>query len=335
MTDLSGTAPPGQPPSARLPAAAPSPGPLVSVAMPFWNVAPYLAEAIESVRTQTYSDWELFLIDDGSTDGSTGIAQRFAAQDPVRIRWIEHPGHANLGASASRNVGLRLARGEYFAMLDGDDVWLSHKLSEQIALLDVHPDADVLCGSTEFWYGWTGLGANVQKDHVVRIGVPDGSLLSGSVLLALMLRGAIAVPCTCSVIARREAVLRVGGFEERFRTVFTDQAFYAKLLLDASVLVVDTCWDRYRQHSAGSCIVAERSGVLQDEQLKYLRWLENYLAADPLRDSADVREALRLAFWRAEHPRLARASRRCRHAMRSLRAAASPLPFRRTPEPLP
>ena len=79
--------------------------------MPFLNVAPYLAEAIQSVRDQTYPHWELLLVDDGATDGSTAIAQRFAGLDPERIRWIEHPGHGNLGASASRNVGLRHATG--------------------------------------------------------------------------------------------------------------------------------------------------------------------------------------------------------------------------------
>lgn len=301
------------------------PASCVSVVMPFLNVAPYLAEAIESVRAQTYPHWELLLIDDGSTDGSTGIAQHFAALEPERIRWIEHAGRRNLGASASRNVGLRLASGEYLAMLDGDDVWLSHKLSEQVALLEACPAADVLCGSTEFWYGWTGLPDDVRKDQVVRIGVPDGSFLRAPEMLMRMVLGCVAVPCTCSLIARRDVALRVGGFEEQFRRVYTDQAFYAKLFLDASILIVDVCWDRYRQHPVSSCIVAERSGELTAARVQYLRWLEGYVSDHP-RGSADVNEAVRRALWRTAHPLTTEAIARFRtvrrRTIRFLRTAA-------------
>ena len=76
--------------------------PLVSVVMPIYHVSAYLAEAIESVRAQKYQHWELLLCDDGSTDGSTEIAARYAALDPDRIRHLAHEGRANLGASAAR-----------------------------------------------------------------------------------------------------------------------------------------------------------------------------------------------------------------------------------------
>lgn len=288
--------------------------------MPFLDVAPYLAEAIESVRAQTYPNWELLLVDDGATDGSTEIAQRFAALDPERIRWLEHRGHANLGASVSRNVGFRAATGAYFAMLDGDDVWLPHKLEAQVALLEASPDADVLCGSTEFWYGWTGRGDDARRDHVVAIGLPNGSLVPGPVMLAHMLDGVVVVPCTCSVVARREAVLRAGGFEESFRRVFTDQAFYAKLFLESSVLVAEACWDRYRLHNASSCAEARRSGELAVTRLRYLRWLDGYLLAHPARHPA-VRAALRRAMWRVQYPRATRTVGRVRRAIGRVRGA--------------
>ena len=108
--------------------------PLVSAIIIFLNERRFLQEAIESVFGQTYANWELLLVDDGSSDGSTEIAQRAAVTHGSRVRYLEHPGHANRGMSASRNLGWIEARGEWVAFLDGDDVWLPQKLERQISL---------------------------------------------------------------------------------------------------------------------------------------------------------------------------------------------------------
>src|SRR5690348_3334121 len=98
-----------------------SESPLVSVIIIFWNAEPFLAEAVASVVAQSYPDWELLLVDDGSTDGSTALAQQIVVRDPQRMRYLEHPGHANRGMSATRNLGIAQARGTYLAFLDADD----------------------------------------------------------------------------------------------------------------------------------------------------------------------------------------------------------------------
>lgn len=97
---------------------------LVSATIAFLNAEKFLAETIESVLAQTYPNWELWLVDDGSTDGSSQIARDYAARHADRIHYLEHPGHENRGKSASRNLGLRHARGRYVTWLDADDVWL-------------------------------------------------------------------------------------------------------------------------------------------------------------------------------------------------------------------
>src|SRR5215213_8596780 len=94
--------------------------PRVSVIMIFLNTERFIEEAIESVFAQTYDDWELVLVDDGSTDASTAIARRYAAQHPHKVRYLEHAVHQNLGMSASRNLGIREAHGEFIAFLDAD-----------------------------------------------------------------------------------------------------------------------------------------------------------------------------------------------------------------------
>src|SRR3712207_221993 len=82
-----------------------SPAPRVSVVVIFLDAARFLGEAVASVLGQTYGAWELLLVDDGSTDGSSALARGYAAAQPGRVRYLEHPGHANRGMSAARNLG--------------------------------------------------------------------------------------------------------------------------------------------------------------------------------------------------------------------------------------
>src|SRR5262245_41969518 len=109
--------------------------PLVSVIVNFFNEEKFLAEAVESVFNQTHTNWELLLVDDGSTDASSRIAQRYSEQYRGRVLYLEHQGHRNRGMSASRNLGIHHAKGEYITFLDADDIWLSTKLERQTAIM--------------------------------------------------------------------------------------------------------------------------------------------------------------------------------------------------------
>src|SRR5947208_2727549 len=126
--------------------------PLVTCIIIFLNEAHFLGEAIESVVSQSYPHWELLLVDDGSSDDSTSLAQDYTTRYPEQIRYLEHPGHTNRGMSASRNLGIHHARGEYLAFLDADDVWLPAKLVRRIELMEKLPEVGLLYGPTLFWY---------------------------------------------------------------------------------------------------------------------------------------------------------------------------------------
>src|ERR1017187_6705495 len=108
--------------------------PQVSVVIPFLNAQRFLEEAIESVFSQTFRSWELLLVDDGSRDSGTSIARRYSGQHPDQVRYFEHHEHRNRGLPASRNLGIRHAKGHYIAPLDSDDVWLPDKLKQQVAI---------------------------------------------------------------------------------------------------------------------------------------------------------------------------------------------------------
>jgi glycosyltransferase involved in cell wall biosynthesis len=127
---------------------------VVSIVMPFHDAERYLEEAVSSVLRQSYGSWELLLVDDGSTDGSSVRARRYAENHPGQVRYLEHPGHANLGAGPSRNVGISRADGEFLAFLDADDALLPHKLSRQLNLLQRHSTSIMVYGATEYWTSW-------------------------------------------------------------------------------------------------------------------------------------------------------------------------------------
>lgn len=110
---------------------------LVSIITPFLDAEEFIAEAIESVLSQSCAGWELLLVDDGSTDGSADIALHYQRSHPGKIRYLNHRNHQNRGISASRNLGLRNAKGEYIASLDADDVLFDSQLEQQAHLDDL------------------------------------------------------------------------------------------------------------------------------------------------------------------------------------------------------
>jgi glycosyltransferase involved in cell wall biosynthesis len=117
----------------------------VSVIMPAYNVATYIGAAIASVAAQTVGNWELLVVNDGSTDTTYETAQRLAAGDE-RIRLLTK---ANGGISTARNLAIAASRGEYIAILDSDDLWEPTYLEEQLAVFQRHPEVDIVTGN-----GW-------------------------------------------------------------------------------------------------------------------------------------------------------------------------------------
>jgi glycosyltransferase involved in cell wall biosynthesis len=258
---------------------------LVSVVVPFYNPGFFLSDAIESVFAQTYDDWELLLIDDGSIDRSTDVARGWADRHGPRVRYLCHPGRRNRGVSASRNLGWRSANGGLVAFLDADDVWLPDKLNEQIELLRAHPSAGMVVGATRYWYGWTGRSTDAVRDHIVAVGSHDWAdvrRLDGdelceppALLLNLYPLGIGAAPSMSSLIVRRSVLAEVGGFEDRFRGLFEDQAFLVKVYATAAVYVSRRTCDLYRQHSSSCCA---RMDAMQYAltRARFLIWLTHY-----------------------------------------------------------
>jgi glycosyltransferase involved in cell wall biosynthesis len=175
--------------------------PAVSVITPVFNVERYVEAAIASALAQTWRDFELLIVDDGSTDGTPGIIEGFAARDS-RIRVLRK---SNGGISSARNLALRSAKGDLIALLDGDDTWDPMFLESQIAILEAHPKIDLVTANARNLGGqWDGEPARPWPD--VR---PHPDLLG-------MIADEQSVFIMC--VFRRQVYERIGAFDESLRT---------------------------------------------------------------------------------------------------------------------
>jgi len=296
--------------------APPRAGDLVSCIIIFLNEEKYLAEAIDSVLAQSYSNWELLLVDDGSTDRSEAIARSYCERLPGKIRYLSHEGRANRGMSASRNLGLRHARGEFVAFLDADDCWYPDKLERQIALFDQHPEAVMVCGATVYWHSWDGnSGVPDEVKHVGQWSNGKGPAVLGMELNKLYQRGELIgrlyplgkglTPSSSGNMFRRGALLAVGGYEDAFRGMFEDQVIRAKIYLEGPIFVSSEVFDRYRQHMESCYQVSKATGTSDPARREFFLWLAGYLDEVGCRDPR-LRWQLRRRLLRHRFPRARR-----------------------------
>ncbi|MCH9731242.1 MAG: glycosyltransferase family 2 protein [Actinomycetia bacterium] len=262
----------------------------MSVVLNFLNEERFLEEAVHSVCNQTLQDWELILVDDGSTDQSTKIARELATRD-ARIRCIDHPGHENKGGSASRNLGVANTTAPYIAFIDGDDVWVPTKLAEQVELLERMPGVAMVNGALRYWYGWDP--AATEEDETVltggvadrRIDPPEAALT----IYPLVLVDGAGV----DLLVRRSVFDAVGGFEERFRGMYDEQSLLVKVFLRYPIYISSRAWLLYRQHDDSCCARISQSAYFRVRGA-FLDWLKDDVErlGDP-RVSAALRRARR------------------------------------------
>ncbi len=176
--------------------------PTVSVIIPTYNRRAYVQEAIDSVLAQTYTDYEIIVIDDGSTDG-TGEALRERYGDKIIYEWQE-----NQGESVARNRGIALAQGEYIAFLDSDDLWLPEKLEKQVAYLEEHPEVGaVACQALLV----DSHGEPLPGCAIQGVDIALGDLTTESLALVCAIHNA------SMVVVRRSIVVGVGGFDSEIQ----------------------------------------------------------------------------------------------------------------------
>lgn len=178
--------------------------PKVSIIIPAFNVASYIGETLDSVFAQTFADYEVIIINDGSPDSEE--LERALARFIDRINYIKQE---NRGASAARNAGLRVARGEFVAFLDADDLWLPNYLDEQIKFI-IECDCDLVCADAEVFSD----GSYEEQTYMESL-MADAPPAGDVTFLGLL--SAEQSLITSGVVVRREQVLEVGFFDEALR----------------------------------------------------------------------------------------------------------------------
>lgn len=280
--------------------------PLVSCVIIFLNEESFIAEAIESVLAQSYSNWELLIVDDGSTDKSSQIALQYAESYPDKIFYLEHEGHQNRGMSASRNLAIQHARGKYISYLDGDDVWLPNKLERQLEILASQPEAVMVYGPLLCWHSWTGRPEDQNQDYLYGltdygVTLKPNQLIEPPKLLTYFLPHKPLIPS--GVMVEKKVIEQVGGAEEQFRGTHEDAVVHTKICLISKVYVSEECWYKYRMHPDSWERQVRQSGQVAKNRLLFLNWVKDYFQEKNVTDLA-LWKALDKAFWPYQHPSL-------------------------------
>jgi glycosyltransferase involved in cell wall biosynthesis len=199
----------------------------VSVIIPLYNKAAYVERALASVAAQTFTDFEVIVVDDGSTDEGPKTVADFS--DP-RVRLIRQD---NMGPGAARNRGLREATGELIAFLDADDEWLPDYLAEGVRLLDENPEAaTVTSGYFDF-----PRGASTEDLWRSR-GLADGVARVTAETAPARVVSLLAYMSPCTTVARAEVIRNLDGFFDRDHCVYAEDAhLWLKVLFNHAILV--------------------------------------------------------------------------------------------------
>jgi glycosyltransferase involved in cell wall biosynthesis len=223
--------------------------PTVSVVIPTYNRSDYILEAIESVRTQTYRDFEIIVVDDGSRDDTRELLSGLIDEKTIRYVYQD-----NRSKSAARNHGVRLAEGKYIAFLDSDDLFTPTKLAKQVAFLDKHPEI----GFVHSWYSKFDDAGN-------HLGTRDTSRFSGWVYPDILLSWSVlmAVPCMMMPV---EVLAAVGGFDEK-QHWGEDLDIWRRITRRYPIDLIPEALTKVRVHP----------GNLSKSSAKPIVWFENFL----------------------------------------------------------
>ena len=231
----------------------------VSAIILTYNRADLIMEAIESVLAQTYTDYEIIVIDDGSTDKTAQVLRELIETGRIRYIWQE-----NQGECAARNHGLRQARGEYVAFLDSDDLWLPQKLEAQVACLEAYAEAGLVQSSFLKFDDATGNN----------LGIRDTSWFSGWIYPQIFMHWSDLMAVD-AVLIPLKVLQHVGGFDETLKRGL-DLELWWRISRYYPFMAIPEVLTKVRVHS-GSVSAADKATVSEWFRVS----LEKAFAADP------------------------------------------------------
>jgi glycosyltransferase involved in cell wall biosynthesis len=205
--------------------------PLVTIVIPSYNRLKLLQEAVASVISQTYTNWELIIVDDGSTDG-TKESIRSLNEPRIQVLSLAHCGNI----AVLRNAGVNIGKGEWVAFLDSDDIWMPRKLEQQLKLLQQHKGS----------WSYGGFELMDESGHSIALRAGNYDPLSGWVIAELLSNTATASIGTLMI--GRKLFEKTAGFNEQLKAR-EDFEFALRLSMEAEVIAVPEVLVRIREHT--------------------------------------------------------------------------------------
>jgi glycosyltransferase involved in cell wall biosynthesis len=232
--------------------------PKVDIIIPAYNAARYLTAALCSVEAQTFEDWRILLIDDGSTDNTAEVAAPFADRLGQRFTYIKQE---NQGVSAARNAAIRNSSAEYMALLDSDDIWLPCRLAESLSYLESHPRVGVIHSSVAF----------VDETGVILQTFNAPQKHGEGMIAPYIYMRKVHLPCP-TVTFRRRCIETVGLFDESMRAT-EDRDLLLRIALHFEVGFIPKVLAHYRLSAASAS--ADPNHMLRGQ----LRFIEKHYGA--------------------------------------------------------
>ena len=237
--------------------------PKVSIQMCTYNRAHYIEKAIQSVLSQSFTNWELLILDDASNDNTEEIVLKYLHDN--RIKYFKN--ETNLGIASNRNKGLHNSTGEYIAVLDSDDYWIDNqKLEKQIDFLDTHKD-----------YAIVGTNMLVINEKGNEIKKSNFKHTDKDIRRKMLLHDQIS---QSTVLYRKKIALSLGGYDATY-SVCDDYDLWLKIGKDNKIMVLQDYTIKYLEHSQG--ISKEKKLKASIEHLhiinKYKKYYNNYILA--------------------------------------------------------
>lgn len=254
--------------------------PLVSVIIPFYNSECHLADTIQSVIDQTWPHIEIILVDDGSSDGSSTVAKKY---ESLSIKVFRQD---NKGASSARNFGLSQARGKYIQFLDADDLLSADKITEQVKLLESHPEKIAVCSTVHFRNGMNPFSNSpsayeesflMDTDPVTfLINLWGGYSANGSMVTIH------------AWLTPKHLIDKAGAWNEEL-SIDDDGEYFCRVLLQSAGLVKSNGYSYYRKYVSSSNLSAGKSSSNLRSQLTAMMLKYRHLSVHT--DSPDLKKA--------------------------------------------
>jgi len=256
---------------------------MVSIIIPCYNSGKYLSECIDSILFQDYTDFEIIIVNDCSSDNTSQIATNYAKVD-IRIKVTSTSDVQSMGASNARNKGFEISKGEYVVFLDSDDIWLPTSLKRLVNLIEEHNEVGWLIGNCIYFKDFR---YNLDSYQYSKYDFEEG-VYEKFELLPKFIRNFNQTPSQGAAIIKRDVIIKIKGWENEFKMTFTDQAFYSKILCETKTFVTYDYFLLYRNHEESSSMKSFRNGEFKKNEKIYFQWLIRNIQSYEFREKDEV-----------------------------------------------